>query len=221
MTTRSKIHADHEAESPDIADHRVATLEIVKSVPEVFSLLIAVFENALFEFIKDLERGPAGEGVPAECRRVGTGRELFGNRIASDRCANDGAVAESLCHRRDIRCDPKVFHRKHASCPSRAGLYLIGDEDDPVFIANAAQALDVLDGRDEVSAFTLNRLYHKVGNFFGVEETSKGALFEFVQPIEVFVLMGVGIRNVVDVGTHQGAESGPLDNIARGMTECS
>ena len=54
--------------------------------------------------------------------------------------------------------DVEVLHREHPPRAAEAGLHLVGDEDDPVLVADSPQTLDELGGRREEAALALLRL---------------------------------------------------------------
>ena len=68
------------------------------------------------------------------------------------------SVRDRLRHADEVGLDAGVLHRKEATRPAKTGLHLIGDEDDPVPVADPAHAFEKLGRRHDESPFTLNGL---------------------------------------------------------------
>ncbi len=57
-----------------------------------------------------------------------------------------------------IRLDVEVLHREHPPRSTESGLHFVGDQDDPVFVADPTEAFDELGGSGKEPALTLLRL---------------------------------------------------------------
>ena len=111
-----------------------------------------------------LDRGNAGrarEGMPA-VRRADpehVGVEVVGDLVAHDRAAQ-GHVAggHALRERHDVRDDPFVVGSEPLPGPAESGHDLVEHEEDPVLVAERAQAPQVTIGRDEDAGRSGDRL---------------------------------------------------------------
>ena len=92
-----------------------------------------------------------------------------------------------------------------------AGLDLVGDEQDPVAVAQLAQARQEVVLGDDVAALALDRLDDDRGELVGRHQALEDALLELVEAL-------VAERHVVDAGEHR-AEVGVVLGLRRGEAD--
>ena len=93
-------------------------------------------------------------------------------------------AGDALGGQQDVGLDAPVLDRPHLAGATRAGLDLVGDEQDAVAIADFAQALEEAVLRDDVAAFALDRLDDDRGDLVGRSELVEQDLVEPAQVLD-------------------------------------
>ena len=148
-----ELERDHRAETTDIADLRPARLPGEQAgAQRVTEDLRPRNELLLLEDVEHRARCSQRDGIADERAADRARVRVVHDRCAADHAGQRQATGDRLRDDHQVRLHLEVLHREHATRPPEAGLHLVGDEDDPVFVANPAQALDELfRGRDEPS----------------------------------------------------------------------
>ncbi len=130
----------------------------------------------------------------------------------------------------DVGLDAGVFDGPPLPCSTGAGLDLVGDEEDAVAIADAANLLEEVVGRDDVAAFALDGLEDDGGDLFGREDGFEETVFDVAGAVEGEGLLlggaaggaavGVGVADVGDAGD-EGREAALLLRLGAGERECA
>ena len=146
----------------------------------------------------------------------------FGARHAD---AERHAGGDALGHADDVGLDAGVLDGPPLAGAAGAGLHFIGDEEDAVLVADAAQFLHEDGGSDDVAALALDGLDEDGGDFFGRERGLEELLFDVAGAAEgegFFFLraagtaaIGVGVADVGDAGDERG-EAAPLLRLGGG-----
>ena len=127
-------------------------------------LVRAGAELGLGDRVEDDGGRGAGDGVAAERAaepaRAGRVHDLGS---AGDRSQRQPA-AERLPGHEQVGCDTAVLDRPHRPRPPHPGLHLVGDEEDPVPVAELAQPLEIVAGHGDEAALALHRLEHDTGD---------------------------------------------------------
>ena len=79
---------------------------------------------------------------------------------------------DRLGDRHQVRLDAVVLHREELARAAEAGLHLVGDQDDPVLVADPAEAVDELGRSDDEAALALHRLEDDRGDLLGGDPRS-------------------------------------------------
>src|ERR1700680_4622883 len=88
-------------------------------------------------------------------KRTDAGR--IHNFRATRNCGNGHATAERLGHGDQVRLNSEMFAGKPFSSTRKAGLYFIGNEENPVLAANFLEKREVIFWRHDKPAFAQNR----------------------------------------------------------------
>ena len=140
LARRAVLHeldADHEAGPADVADPRVAGGDLPQPGRELRPAGGGVrHEVALADLLEDREAGGAGDRVAAERRAVGALAPALLERPRAGHRRERQAVRDRLGHADDVGDDPGVLEGPHPPGPPEAGLDLVGDEQDPVPVAD-------------------------------------------------------------------------------------
>ena len=92
----------------------------------------------------------------------------------------------------DVGLDAGVLDGPPLSGSADAGLDLVGDEQDAVPVADAADLLEEVVGRDDVAAFALDGLEDDGGDFFGREDGFEELVFDVAGAVECEGLLSAG-----------------------------
>ncbi len=82
------------------------------------------------------------------------------------------AVGDRLRDADQVGLDAGVLDREELAGAAEAGLHLVGDEDDPVAVAEPANPCEELGRRNVEAALALHRLEHDRGNGLGARRAS-------------------------------------------------
>src|SRR5260370_37887133 len=91
------------------------------------------------------------------------------DRFPGDDRADRHAAAQALRAEQDVRLDSLVLARPHLPGAPDAALHLVAHEQDPVAVAELAQALQGAGRRGDVAALALDLLDEDSGHAFGVQ----------------------------------------------------
>ena len=171
-----------------------------------------VVDEAALEQVDRRERGGAGDRVAAVGRAVGArapGLEQLG---PGDHRAERHARGDALGRQQDVRLDAPVLDRPHLAGPAGARLDLVGDQQDPVLVADLAQALEEAVLGDDVAALALDRLDDDRRDLVG-----RGELVEqdLVEPAQV---LDPAVRRVEDA-RQQRPEAGVVLRLRGGQRD--
>ena len=166
-------------------------------------------------------------GIAAKGRRVRAGLPVhdLGARHAD---AERHAGRDAFGHADDVGLDAGVLDGPPLAGAARAGLHFIGDQQDAVLVADAAQFLHEDGGGDDVAAFALDRLDEDGGYLFGRKRGLEELLFDVARAAQregFFFLraaataaIGVGIADVGYSG-HERRKAAALLRLRRGERE--
>ena len=112
---------------------------------------------------------------------MGAGTPRLEELGARDQCPEGHTRGDPLGGEDDVRANPPVIDRPHPSGAPRPGLDLVGDEQDPVAIADLAKALEEAVLRDDVAALALDRLHDDRRDLTGGHELVEEDLVEPAQ----------------------------------------
>ncbi len=156
-----EFDTDKQPASANFLDFRVVDF------PEPFHEIRAHFFGVLDELVfgQDFEGGAghgAGERVAAEGGAVFTRLE-HAEDLGVGEDGGDGvkAARQGLAYEREVGFDVFVFFGKQLAGASETGLDFVEDEDDFIFIADAADVFEVAVWRDDDTCFTLDRFDEK------------------------------------------------------------
>src|SRR6185503_18379649 len=161
--------------------------------------------------------------VPREGRSMGA-RRPGPQRLPADEGADRHAGSDALGNRDEVGLDAGVLDRPPAPGPAHARLDLVGDEDDPVLIAQLAQAAQEAGRGGEVAALALDRLDDDGGNVLRGDLAGEDRLAQMLE------LRGAVPAGGLAPGTHarewrvmdhrqQWPEAGPLLDLRVGQGE--
>ena len=115
-------------------------------------------EIAVGDRLEDGDPRGAGDGVAAVGRAMGALAPALLEVAPGGESAQRQAVGDRLGDRHRVGHDPGVLERPHPAGPAVAGLDLVGDEQDPVLVAEGAQLAQERDRCRLVAALALDRL---------------------------------------------------------------
>ena len=207
------LEADHEAASADIADDGMFCRPVPEAGEYILALPGGVGQAFAFENIDGRQCRGNADGIAAEGGGVGAGFPVHDGGTGHAN-AEGHAGGDAFGHTDDVGLDAGVLDGPPFAGAARAGLDFIGDEEDAVLIADAAQLLHEDGGRDDVAAFALDGLDEDGSDFFGRQGGVEELLFDVVGAAEgkgFFFLrasttaaIGVGIADVGDAGHERG-----------------
>ena len=126
-----------------------------------------------------------------------------------DHRAERHAARDPLRGQQDVGLDAPVLDRPHLPGAAGARLDLVGDEQDPVPVADLAQALEEAVLGDDVAALALDRLDDDRGDLVGRDQLVEQDL------VEVLEVLDLAERRVVDA-REQRREARVVLRLARG-----
>ena len=81
--------------------------------------------------------------------------------------------------------DVEVLRRKHLAGAAHAGLHFVVNQQNAVFVRDAAQFVMKLGRRHQVAAFALNGLDNNSGNFFGGQNGLEEPVFDDLHAFDI------------------------------------
>jgi hypothetical protein len=151
---------------------------------------------------------------------VGPSTPLLEEVGPRDHAGDRHARGNALGGQEDVGLDVPLVNRPHRAGPPDAGLDLVGDEQDPVAVADLAEARHEAVLGDDVAALALDRLDDDCGDFRRRNELVEEDL---VEPLEA---LDRPERRVVDarqerpeVGVVLGLRGGQADRAVRPAVE--
>jgi hypothetical protein len=143
LLARPVLHqfdADHEALAPHLSDNGEFVREQAQPAHEVVPDLGRVGAVFTLDEIDGRERSRATHWISAERIAVSAAGPLLHDAALGDDHPDGQARAESLRQRHDVRCNIPVLRGEHLARAADAGLNFIEDQQDPVPVAEFAQA---------------------------------------------------------------------------------
>ena len=155
----NELERDHRAEAADVADLRPARLPGEQArTQRVTEDLRPRNELLLLEDVEHRARSSKRDGIADERAADRARVRVVHDLCAADHAGQRQATGDRLRDDHQVRLDLEVLHREHATGPPEAGLHLVGDEDDPVLVADSPETLDELCRRRDEPALALLRL---------------------------------------------------------------
>ena len=196
-----ELEREHRAEAADVADRRPAALPGVHLLADAVADDDRARDEALvLDDVEHRERRCLRHRVPdvraADRPRVRAVHDLR----AADHAREREARGDRLRHRDEVGLDSEVLHREHPARAPEARLHLVGDEDDPVAVAERPQPLDVGLRRRDEAALALLGLEDDRGDVLRRDVRLEHALELCERGDRVGPPVGVRIRRAVDLG---------------------
>ena len=195
---------DDHPETAHLGDAIAGPGELGEPLDDVGADPLGVLQNAvLLERIDYGERRCARDGISAEGRAVAAGGEARRDVGARDHRSDRKPAAERLGQRYDIGLDPHVLKGKEAAGAAHPGLHFVEDEQNPLAIAEVADALEVIGLRNDHPALALDRLDHHRDGLIAKRTIQRGQVVEWREPeagherlkaLVVFLLAGCAQR---------------------------
>ena len=154
---RIELHADPQPGAADVGDERRG------HGPEPVGQVPAEHGRTCHQLLvlEDVERFQADrrrQRVATEGRAVRPGpKDVHDASVGEEGRDRQEPAAERLAEDEAVRPDPLVLEGEHPPRPPEAGLDLVEQEQDPVPVAQVAQAAQEADGRDDDPGLALDR----------------------------------------------------------------
>ena len=159
-----KLQPDHQPQHAKLLHNGQLVHQRLQQLPELVAELPGAVEQA---FLLDcLQRGHPGRSrqrIAAECSRMHAGAEAAGQLRPGEHSSGCHPAAKPLGQRDYVWFHAEVLIAEPVSGAATAGLHLVENQNQLVFVGNLAQALQKALGRDAHPAFALNRLHQNGG----------------------------------------------------------
>ena len=137
------LHRQHEAAAADLADTRMAALQVEQTAAQLFAQGDPSGDQVLlFKDVQDCQGCGAGQGVAAVGTAQATGQGCVHDGGATDHPGERQAAGQALGYRHQVGLDAGLLEGEEAAGTAEAGLDLVSDEDDTVLVAQRAQPLE-------------------------------------------------------------------------------
>ena len=187
-----ELDRQHRAQPPDVTDARPARLPVEHPrAQRRTEELCAIDELLLLEDVEDGQRRRERDRIADERPADGSGVRVVHDRCAPDHTRERQAACDRLRDDDEIRFDAEVLHREHAPGSSEARLHLVGDEHDPVLVADPPQPVDELLRSGEEAALALLRLEDDRGDVLWRDVRREQALERGERRLGVRAAIGV------------------------------
>jgi len=217
VAVRDELHADHQPESAHVGHAVVFRHQSSQPLLEVVPHGGGVGDEPAFEQLDGLQRGGDGDRVAAEGRGVRARLPVHQVGTSHTRPHRD-ARGDALRQRDDVRLEAVVVAREHPPRAPHARLHLVDDEEDPVLVADAAQAVEELARRGDVAALALHGLDDDgrdlVGRRRGLEEAA-------LDPVEAGAADGLGVAGLAREGVPEDVGVGDVRDVERRALEAA
>ena len=166
-----ELDADHQPGPADVADRRVVRHQLAQAAAELGPAGAGVLDQPLVaDRLEHGDAGGAGDRVAAVRRAVRAATPALAELAPGHDRRQREPVGDRLGHAHDVGDDPRVLERPHLARPAVARLHLVGDQQDPVLVAQRAQRAHERDRRRVVAALALDRLDEDRGDLRGGDD---------------------------------------------------
>src|SRR5579884_866333 len=147
-------------------------LETLQFVFELFASLRGVGDVAAFEQVEGSQGRATADGIAAERASMAARRPIHDLLTRDDRSQRHSA-GDSLGQADNIRLHVPMLDCIELAGSAHAGLHLVGDEEESVFVAQCAESRQESRRGHTVAALALNWLNEDGGNFIRRRDAPK------------------------------------------------
>src|SRR6202022_3655788 len=202
----NEFNTDHQALPAHLPHDFVPPRPIGGAAQDEFSYLPCVQDIFFFEEAHRGERRGNTHGITAEGGCVGA-RLPIHHAGACDHSAQRKSGSNAFRYADDVRLDTGVVHGPPFASAAHTRLHFVRNKHNAVLLADALQSLKEFGRRENVAAFTLNRLDEDARDFFGIDAAAEKLVFEIVQTVCRSTLWTNSVRTAISVWERNGEKT--------------
>src|SRR5882724_221064 len=192
------FHADHQPAAAHVADHGMSLHPPAESPHHVSTDNFCILDSFAFENLHGRESGFNADRIPAESRSMGTGHPVHDFR-AREHYTERHAGSNAFGNGDDVRFNAGVLDGPPFAAASGATLNLVGDEQDAMLIADAAQFAHEFSWSRQVAAFALNGFNENGCAFFRRHDRLEDAVFDEAYALGYVLFRRHALRLAIDI----------------------